>query len=108
MRPPRVAIIGPTASGKSAVAMHVARAVAGSDRPVEIVSVDSMQVYRGMDIGTAKASAADRTEIRHHGLDLVDPSEDFTVADFQIAHRSALDEIELAGRRALLVGGTGL
>jgi len=75
---------------------------------VELVSVDSMQVYRGMDVGTAKPSVAERAEIRHHLLDLVDPCDDFTVADFQAAYRSAIGDIGRRGGAALLVGGTGL
>ena len=102
--PPRVAVVGPTASGKSAVAMAVAERLGD----VELVSIDSMQVYRGMDVGTAKPTAAERARVRHHLLDLVDPSQEFTVADFQRAYRSALHEIASRGHRALLVGGTGL
>ncbi|MEO6120540.1 MAG: tRNA (adenosine(37)-N6)-dimethylallyltransferase MiaA [Acidimicrobiales bacterium] len=75
---------------------------------VELVSVDSMQVYRGMDIGTAKATAAERDEVPHHLLDLVDPDESFSVARFQAAAADALADIEDRGARALLVGGTGL
>lgn len=75
---------------------------------VELVSVDSMQVYRGMDIGTAKPTGAERAEVRHHLVDLVEPSEDFTVAEFQRAHTEALADIAARGRRAVLVGGTGL
>jgi tRNA dimethylallyltransferase len=99
-----LAIVGPTASGKSALAMEIARR-AGD---VEILSVDSMQVYRGMDIGTAKPTAEEQTEVRHHLIDLADPAEEFTVAEFQRAFRAALGEVEERGRRALLVGGTGL
>jgi tRNA dimethylallyltransferase len=99
-----VAIVGSTASGKSAVAMAAARAL----DDVELVSIDSMQVYRGMDIGTAKPSPADRAEIRHHLLDLVEPTDDFTVAEFRDAYAGALADIEQRGHRALLVGGTGL
>ncbi len=102
-RPP-VALVGPTASGKSAMAMAAARAVAGA----EIVVVDSMQVYRGMDIGTAKPSPAERAEVRHHGLDLVDPDVDFTVTEFQEAADGALAAIADRGGRALMVAGTGL
>lgn len=83
-------------------------AVARTRPDVEIVSVDSMQVYRGMDIGTAKPSADDRAEVRHHLLDLVDPWETFDVASFQAAFRHTLGGIEERGHRALLVGGTGL
>jgi tRNA dimethylallyltransferase len=75
---------------------------------VELVSVDSMQVYRGMDIGTAKPTVAERAEVRHHVVDLVDPSDDFTVAEHQEAVRDALDDIAGRGARAILVGGTGL
>ncbi len=100
----RVAIVGSTASGKSAVALEVARRLGD----VHLVSVDSMQVYRGMDIGTAKPSPAEQREVPHHCIDLVDPTDDFSVADFRAAYAAALDVIEAAGGRALLVGGTGL
>jgi tRNA dimethylallyltransferase len=75
---------------------------------VELISIDSMQVYRGMDIGTAKPSAAERARVPHHLLDLVDPSEDFTVAEFQQAYRDVVGDIAERGKRAILVGGTGL
>lgn len=88
------------------VARHLASG--GDGPPVEVVCVDSMQVYRGMDIGTAKPSAADRAEIRHHLLDLVDPEEDFAVTRYQLVAQQALAAIEDRGARALLVGGTGL
>ena len=100
----RVALIGSTASGKSAVAMAVARRLGD----VELVSIDSMQVYRGMDIGTAKPSLAEQAEIPHHLIDLVDPTHDFTVAEFQVAYTSVVEAIGERGHRALLVGGTGL
>jgi tRNA dimethylallyltransferase len=100
----RVALVGSTASGKSTLAM----AVAGQLAEVHIVSVDSMQVYRGMDIGTAKPTPTERALVPHHCLDLVDPTADFTVADFREAHDSALGEIASRRGRALLVGGTGL
>src|SRR5690606_6586492 len=67
-----------------------------------------MQVYRGMDIGTAKPTPAERAEVRHHLIDVADPWEDFTVAEFQALFRQALADIERRGHRALLVGGTGL
>ena len=70
--------------------------------------MDSMQVYRGMDIGTAKATAAERAEVPHHLIDVAEPHEDFTVTRFQAEARAVLDDIERRGRRALLVGGTGL
>lgn len=98
------ALVGTTASGKSALAMAMARL----DPCIELVSVDSMQVYRGMDIGTAKPTPAEQAEVRHHLLDLADPWEPFTVARFQESFRAAMADIESRGRRALLVGGTGL
>jgi tRNA dimethylallyltransferase len=100
----RVAVVGPTASGKSSVAM----AVAEQAPDVELVSVDSMQVYRGMDIGTAKPSPSERAAVRHHLIDLVDPDVDFAVAEFQRAHSDAVADIAGRGGRAVLVGGTGL
>jgi tRNA dimethylallyltransferase len=99
-----LAVLGTTASGKSALAMEVAR----RRGDVELVSVDSMQVYRGMDIGTAKPTAVEQAEVRHHVLDLVDPWEPFEVRSFQEAVASALADIASRGRHALLVGGTGL
>jgi tRNA dimethylallyltransferase len=82
--------------------------VAGRLPGIELVSVDSMQVYVGMDVGTAKPTAAERAEVPHHLLDLADPSEQFTVTRFQAAAEVALAGIESRGHRALLVGGTGL
>jgi tRNA dimethylallyltransferase len=84
--------------------MAIARALSG----VEIVSIDSMQVYRGMDVGTAKPTLAERAEVPHHLIDIADPSEDFTVVRFREACDSALAEIEARGNQALMVGGTGL
>jgi tRNA dimethylallyltransferase len=98
------AIVGTTASGKSAAALEVARRCPD----VELVSVDSMQVYRGMDVGTDKPTPAERAEVPHHLLDLADPSEEFTVARYRRAFDEALAGIEARGHRALLVGGTGL
>jgi tRNA dimethylallyltransferase len=99
-----VVLVGTTASGKSVLALEVARRRPG----FELVAVDSMQVYRGMDIGTAKPTPAERSAVPHHLVDLVDPADEFTVAEFQRAYRRALADIEDRGRRALLVGGTGL
>ena len=99
-----LALVGPTASGKSAVALAAAEALGD----VEIVSVDSMQVYRGMDVGTAKPTLAEQAAVPHHLLDLADPGEEFSVARFQAAAAEAIAGIEGRGRRALLVGGTGL
>jgi len=97
------AIVGPTASGKSAVAIEVAKIING-----EIISCDSMQVYRGMDIGTAKASITERSGIAHHLIDVADPDEDYNVARFQSACQDLINDINRRGKIPLLVGGTGL
>jgi tRNA dimethylallyltransferase len=99
-----LAVVGPTASGKSELALAVAVELGD----VEIVSLDSMQVYRGMDVGTAKPSPADLTTVPHHLVDVVEPHEEWSVVRTQAAARTAVTEIEARGRRALLVGGTGL
>ena len=99
-----VAIVGPTASGKSALALAAADAVGGT----EIVAVDAMQVYRGMDIGTAKPSVVDQAAHRHHGIDLVEPCATFAVPDYVRAYDRAMREIAERDSRALLVAGTGL
>jgi len=98
------AVVGVTASGKSSLALALAR----RDPSIELVSVDSMQVYRGMDIGAAKPTAAEQAEVRHHLLDLVEPDEEYTVARFQRDLADALADIDQRGASALLVGGTGL
>ncbi|MCU1387502.1 MAG: miaA, partial [Ilumatobacteraceae bacterium] len=100
----QIVILGSTASGKSDVAM----ALASARGDVEIVAVDAMQVYRGMDIGTAKPTAADRLAVPHHCIDLVDPDEQFTVSAFQTAARAASESIAAAGHIGVLVAGTGL
>ncbi len=97
-------IVGPTASGKSDLAMATARIVGGA----EIVSLDSMQVYRGMDMGTAKPSDAEQAEVPHHLIDLLDPGEDFAVAEFQTRAHAVIGEIRGRGAVPVLVGGTGL
>jgi tRNA dimethylallyltransferase len=99
-----VTLVGVTASGKSETAMRLAR----RRGDCEIVSVDSMCVYRGMDIGTSKPGPAARAAVPHHLLDLADPDDDFTVTRFQEAAREALAGIGRRGHHALLVGGTGL
>lgn len=104
MKSTQLVILGPTASGKSDVAMAFAT---GRD-DVEIVAVDAMQVYRGMDIGTAKPTAHDQAAVRHHCIDLVEPIDAFTVAEFQTTARCSLGEIAAREHTALLVGGTGL
>jgi tRNA dimethylallyltransferase len=101
-------ILGPTASGKSSLAMALATSMAGRDLGIELLSIDAMQVYRGMDIGTAKPTVSEQGLVRHHLIDLVDATQAFTVAQFQIAYQHAVDDITSRGGRALLVGGTGL
>ncbi|HWL65148.1 MAG TPA: tRNA (adenosine(37)-N6)-dimethylallyltransferase MiaA [Actinomycetota bacterium] len=103
MKPRVAAIVGPTAAGKSALAVEVAER-----RDAEIVSVDSMQIYRGMDIGTDKASSEMRERIPHHLLDVKDPGADVTVAEFQSLARACIEEISARGKLPLLVGGSGL
>jgi tRNA dimethylallyltransferase len=98
-----VLLLGPTASGKSALAMQLAEEI-----PLEIVSVDSAQVYRGMDIGTAKPSAKDRAVVPHHLIDIRDPSEPYSAADFVRDATVAIHEIRGRGKLPLLVGGTML
>ncbi|HEX2221275.1 MAG TPA: tRNA (adenosine(37)-N6)-dimethylallyltransferase MiaA [Candidatus Limnocylindria bacterium] len=101
--PPLAAIVGPTASGKTELAMALARHL-----PVEIVVADSRQVYRGMDLGTAKPDGAARRGVPHHLLDVADPSQPFTVAEWLARARAILPQIAGRGRLPLLVGGTGL
>src|SRR3990170_8426053 len=98
-----LAIVGPTAVGKSAVALEVAKRLNG-----EIISADSMQVYQGMDIGTAKPSLQELKEVKHHLIDLVTPSQDFSVAEYQKLAREAINEIESRARYPIVVGGSGL
>ncbi len=97
-------VVGPTASGKSAVALAVARRFP----PTEIISADAMAVYRSMDIGTAKPTAAERSAVRHHGVDVVDPGDEFAVTDFQRLAESVLRSAESEGHPVVIVGGTGL
>lgn len=97
-------ICGATATGKTGLSLALAQRLPGA----EIISADSRQVYRGMDIGTAKVSATERAQVPHHGLDLVDPDQPFTAADFQRAALDALRGIAARNGTALLVGGTGL
>jgi tRNA dimethylallyltransferase len=102
-RPRIIVICGPTAAGKTAAGIEVARAVGG-----EIVSADSMQVYRYMDIGTAKPTAAEQAAVRHHLIDVADPDEPFDAAAYMTRARRALAELIRRGRPPVVVGGTGL
>jgi tRNA dimethylallyltransferase len=97
-----LAVVGPTAVGKTALAIELAQALGG-----EIVSADSRQVYRGMDIGTAKPTPAERAAVPHHVIDVVDPDEAFSLACYQDLARAAIADIAARGRLPLLVGGTG-
>ncbi len=98
-----IAIVGPTAVGKSELALHLARHF-----PLEIISADSRQVYRYMDIGTNKPSLADRALVPHHIIDVADPDEDFGLATYHQLTFEALKGIQQRGKLPLLVGGTGL
>jgi tRNA dimethylallyltransferase len=100
---PAVLLMGPTASGKSAIALELAQLL-----PIEIVSVDSAQVYRGMDIGTAKPDAAARARVAHHLVDLIDPDQSYSAARFRVDALAAIAGIRSRGRIPLLVGGTML
>jgi tRNA dimethylallyltransferase len=100
--PPILAIVGPTASGKTGLSIEVARRVGA-----EIISMDSRQLYRGMDIGTAKATAEEQAGIPHHGLDLVSPAERFSAGEFGRLARGWITGITARGRVPLLTGGTG-
>ena len=108
---PIVAIVGATGTGKSALALDLAdalRAESGSDVGAEVVNADAMQLYRGMDIGTAKLSIAERRGIPHHLLDVLEASEEASVARYQVDARKAIDDILSRGAIPILVGGSGL
>ena len=100
----RLAIVGTTASGKSQIAMSVAERIG----TFELVSLDSMQIYQGMDIGTAKPTKEEQALIPHHMIDIVKPHEEYTISQFQIQAKEAIDGIVSRGVQPLLVGGTGL
>ena len=105
--PPLIVLAGTTASGKTALSLALAEALAKRGVAAEIISADSRQVYRGMDIGTAKVTAEERARVPHHGLDLVDPDQPFSVADFSAHAAATLDGIAERGAVAILTGGTG-
>lgn len=98
-----IALVGPTASGKSAVSLHLARRW-----PLEIISVDSALVYRGMDIGTAKPTPAERAEVPHHLIDIRDPDQPYSAAEFAADATRLIADIQSRGKHPLLVGGTML
>ncbi|MGB7542654.1 MAG: tRNA (adenosine(37)-N6)-dimethylallyltransferase MiaA [Burkholderiales bacterium] len=101
--PPAVLLIGPTASGKTALAIELARRF-----PVEIISVDSAQVYRGMNIGTAKPGTAERAAVPHHLIDIIDPAQSYSAAQFRSDALALMHAVSARGRVPLLVGGTML
>ena len=97
-----LAVVGPTASGKSRLGMEIAQSVGG-----EIIGADSRQVYRHMDIGTAKPPVEDLRRIRHHLIDIIDPSEEYSVALYVRQAREAIEDVQQRGRVPIVVGGTG-
>lgn len=98
-----IAITGPTASGKTALSLKLAETLSG-----EIISLDSMQIYRGMDIGTAKATREERERVRHHMLDIIPPTEDFSAQDYKRLATECARDIASRGKIPIFVGGTGL
>jgi len=106
--PPLIVVAGATATGKTELGIRLGEAFLAEGRPTVVISADSRQVYRGLDIGTAKVSARDRARVPHAGLDLVDPDERFALSDFAVHARAALADLAQRGGVALLVGGTGL
>ena len=102
-RPPVIAVVGPTGSGKSDLAVELALALDG-----EVINADAMQFYRGMDIGTAKITDAERRGVPHHLLDILDVTQEASVSDFQRLAREAVADIHSRGKRAILAGGSGL
>ena len=98
-----IVIVGPTGSGKTGVGIRLAKKLEG-----EIISADSRAIYKGMDIGTAKPTAKEQEGVVHHGLDLVEPGERFTVADWKVYAEQKICSIQNKGKTAIVVGGTGL
>ena len=103
-----VVIVGATGTGKSELSLSVAEGLSAAGMPAEVVNADAMQLYRGMDIGTAKFSVGERRGIPHHMLDVLDPSQEASVADYQRDARAAIEGIEARGAVPILVGGSGL
>ena len=98
-----IAVAGPTASGKSALALELCKRLDG-----ELISLDSMQIYRGLDIGTAKPTKAEQAEVRHHMIDICEPTENFSAAEFAERAHKVIADVQSRGKRAVLCGGTGL
>jgi tRNA dimethylallyltransferase len=103
-----VLLVGPTATGKSSLAAALARRFVAAGKPAEIVNADSMLVYRGMDIGTAKPSELERAQIRHHMIDLMDVTQTMTVAEFQHLARFAIANCQARNVAPIVVGGSAL
>ncbi len=108
MPAPLVVIVGATGTGKSELSLNVAERLGREGLAAEIVNADAMQLYRGMDIGTAKVRLDERRDIPHHLIDVLDPTEEASVARYQTEARAAIDEIEARGAVPILVGGSGL
>ncbi len=108
MPAPLVVIVGATGTGKSELSLNVAERLGREGLAAEIVNADAMQLYRGMDIGTAKVRLDERRGIPHHLIDVLDPTEEASVARYQTEARAAIDEIEARGAVPILVGGSGL
>ena len=107
-RPRVVSIVGPTASGKTGLGIAIARALAERGERAEIVNADAYQMYRGMDIGTAKPSPEELAAVPHHLIDIVDPDDAMSVARFQTLARDCIADLQSRGIRPILVGGSGL
>jgi tRNA dimethylallyltransferase len=105
---PLIVIVGATGTGKSELSLDVAERLGATGVPAEIVNADAMQLYRGMDVGTAKLPEAERRGIPHHMLDVLDPIDDASVADYQADARAVIEAIEARGSVPILVGGSGL
>lgn len=98
-----IAVAGPTASGKSALALELCKRLDG-----ELISLDSMQIYRGLDIGTAKPTKAEQAEVHHHMIDICEPTENFSAAEFAERAHKVIADVQSRGKKAVLCGGTGL
>ena len=103
MKPKVIVIVGPTASGKTAISIELAKKING-----EIVSADSMQIYKKMDIGTAKPTEEEKENIKHYMIDIIEPNEAFNVAKYKEMAQKAIDEIISKGKTPIVIGGTGL
>ena len=106
--PQLVVVVGATGTGKSDLSLSLAEGLASRGVPAEVVNADAMQLYRGMDVGTAKLPVSERRGIPHHLLDVLDPTEEASVADYQAAARAAIVDVEGRGVVPILVGGSGL